>query len=274
VTDTSSTPSQRTDPPEIDATVPNSARIWNYWLGGKDNYPVDREVGDEYRAIYPEIVQVARASRQFLARAVLYLAGEAQVHQFLDIGTGLPTFNNTHDVAQRVAPGTRVVYVDNDPVVLAHARALLTSTKAVTAYVDADLHDPDEILAAAGRTLDFTRPIGLMMLGILGHIGDDDEARSIVKRLLDALPPGSYLTICDGTNDLFETGVEAQRLYNESGAVPYRLRSAQQIADFFEGLELVEPGVVSCPRWRPDPVAIGRDLPREMDQVAGMGRKP
>jgi len=274
VTDTSSTPSQRTDPPEIDATVPNSARIWNYWLGGKDNYPVDREVGDEYRAIYPEIVQVARASRQFLARAVLYLAGEAQVHQFLDIGTGLPTFNNTHDVAQRVAPGTRVVYVDNDPVVLAHARALLTSTKAVTAYVDADLHDPDEILAAAGRTLDFTRPIGLMMLGILGHIGDDDEARSIVKRLLDALPSGSYLTICDGTNDLFETGVEAQRLYNESGAVPYRLRSAQQIADFFEGLELVEPGVVSCPRWRPDPVAIGRDLPREMDQVAGMGRKP
>jgi SAM-dependent methyltransferase len=274
VTDTSSTPSQRTDPPEIDATVPNSARIWNYWLGGKDNYPVDREVGDEYRAIYPEIVQVARASRQFLARAVLFLAGEAQVHQFLDIGTGLPSFNNTHDVAQRVAPGTRVVYVDNDPVVLAHARALLTSTKAVTAYVDADLHDPDEILAAAGRTLDFTRPIGLMMLGILGHIGDDDEARSIVKRLLDALPPGSYLTICDGTNDLFEAGVEAQRLYNESGAVPYRLRSAQQIADFFEGLELVEPGVVSCPRWRPDPVAIGRDLPPQMDQVAGIGRKP
>jgi len=274
VTDTSSTPSQRTDPPEIDATVPNSARIWNYWLGGKDNYPVDREVGDEYRAIYPEIVQVARASRQFLARAVLYLAGEAQVHQFLDIGTGLPSFNNTHDIAQRVAPGTRVVYVDNDPVVLAHARALLTSTKAVTAYVDADLHDPDEILAAAGRTLDFTRPIGLMMLGILGHIGDDDEARSIVKRLLDALPSGSYLTICDGTNDLFEAGVEAQRLYNESGAVPYRLRSAQQIADFFEGLELVEPGVVSCPRWRPDPVAIGRDLPPEMDQVAGVGRKP
>jgi len=274
VTDTSSTPSQRTDPPEIDATVPNSARIWNYWLGGKDNYPVDREVGDEYRAIYPEIVQVARASRQFLARAVLYLAGEAQVHQFLDIGTGLPTFNNTHDVAQRVAPGTRVVYVDNDPVVLAHARALLTSTKAVTAYVDADLHDPDEILAAAGRTLDFTRPIGLMMLGILGHIGDDDEARSIVKRLLDALPPGSYLTICDGTNDLFETGVEAQRLYNESGAVPYRLRSAQQIADFFEGLELVEPGVVSCPRWRPDPGAVRRGLPDAMDQFAGVGRKP
>jgi hypothetical protein len=273
VTDTSSS-SQRTEPPEIDASVPNSARIWNYWLGGKDHYPVDRRAGDAYRAIYPEIVDVARASRQFLARAVRYLAGEAQVRQFLDIGTGLPTFNNTHDVAQRVAPDTRVVYVDNDPVVLAHARALLTSTRAVTAYVDADLRDPDTILAAAARTLDFTQPIGLMLLGILGHIDDDDEARSIVRRLLGALPAGSHLTICDGTNDLFEAGVEAQRRYNESGAMPYRLRSAQQIADFFEGTELVEPGVVSCPLWRPDPVEVGRGLPAEMDQVAGMGRKP
>ena len=273
MTDTPSS-SQRTEPPEIDASVPNSARIWNYWLGGKDHYPVDRRAGDAYRAIYPEIVDVARASRQFLARAVRYLAGEAQVRQFLDIGTGLPTFNNTHDVAQRVAPDTRVVYVDNDPVVLAHARALLTSTRAVTAYVDADLRDPDTILAAAARTLDFTRPIGLMLLGILGHIDDDDEARSIVRRLLGALPAGSYLTICDGTNDLFEAGVEAQRRYNESGAMPYRLRSAQQIADFFEGTELVEPGVVSCPLWRPDPVQVRRGLPAEMDQVAGMGRKP
>jgi S-adenosyl methyltransferase len=273
VTDISSS-SQGTEPAEIDASVPNSARIWNYWLGGKDHYPVDRRAGDAYRAIYPEIVDVARASRQFLARAVRYLAGEAQVRQFLDIGTGLPTFNNTHDVAQRVAPDTRVVYVDNDPVVLAHARALLTSTRAVTAYVDADLRDPDTILAAAARTLDFTRPIGLMLLGILGHIDDDDEARSIVRRLLGALPAGSYLTICDGTNDLSEAGVEAQRRYNESGAVPYRLRSAQQIAEFFEGTELVEPGVVSCPLWRPDPVEVRRGLPAEMDQVAGMGRKP
>jgi hypothetical protein len=273
VTDTPSS-GQQTEPPEIDASVPNSARIWNYWLGGKDHYPVDRRAGDAYRAIYPEIVDVARASRQFLARAVRYLAGEAQVRQFLDIGTGLPTFNNTHDVAQRVAPDTRVVYIDNDPVVLAHARALLTSTRAVTAYVDADLRYPDTILAAAARTLDLTQPIGLMLLGILGHIDDDDEARSIVRRLLGALPAGSYLTICDGTNDLFEAGVEAQRRYNESGAMPYRLRSAQQIADFFEGTELVEPGVVSCPLWRPDPVEVRRGLPAEMDQVAGMGRKP
>lgn len=258
----------------IDTSTPHSARVWNYWLGGKDHYPVDRRAGDAYRAIYPEIVDVARASRQFLGRAVRYLAGEAQVRQFLDIGTGLPTFNNTHDVAQRVAPGTRVVYVDNDPVVLAHARALLTSTRAVTAYVDADLRDPDTVLAAAARTLDFTRPVGLMLLGILGHIDDDDEARSIVRRLLDPLPAGSYLTICDGTNDLFEAGVEAQRRYNESGAMPYRLRSARQIAEFFEGTELVDPGVVSCPLWRPDPLEVRRGLPAEMDQVAGMGRKP
>jgi O-methyltransferase involved in polyketide biosynthesis len=265
---------QRTAPPEIDGSVPNSARIWNYWLGGKDNYPVDRRIGDEYRAIYPDIVEVARASRQFLTRAVRYLAGEAHVRQFLDIGTGLPTVDNTHEVAQRVAPEARIVYVDNDPVVLAHARALLTSTQGVTAYIDADLHDPDRILRVAARTLDFSQPVGLMLLGILGHIDDDEEARSIVRRLVDALPSGSYLTICDGTNDISPAGIEAQRRYNESGAVPYRLRSSRQIAEFFEGLELVEPGVVSCPRWRPDPGDGGRELPAEMDQFAGVGRVP
>jgi O-methyltransferase involved in polyketide biosynthesis len=267
-------PDEGAPPPRYDITVPNSARIWNYWLGGKDNYPVDREAGDGYRTIYPEIVEVARASRQFLARAVRYLAGEAQVRQFLDIGTGLPTADNTHEVAERVAPDVRVVYVDNDPDVLTHARALLTSTHGITAYVDADLHDPDRILAAAAQTLDFTQPIALMLLGILGHIDDDAEAHSIVKRLVGALPSGSYLTICDGTNDISAAGVEAQRRYNESGAVPYRLRSSGQIAGFFEGLELVEPGLVSCPRWRPDPGAVRRGLPDAMDQFAGVGRKP
>jgi hypothetical protein len=276
VTDSSPSPGQAPEPPEIDTEVPNSARIWNYWLGGKDNFPVDREAGDDYRAIYPEIVDVARASRRFLTRAVRYLAGQAPVRQILDIGTGLPTADNTHEVAQRVAPDAKVVYVDNDPVVLAHARALLTTTtrQGDTAYIDADLHDPDTILGAAARTLDFTQPIGLMLLGILGHIEDDEEARAIVKRLMDALPPGSYLTICDGTNDISEAGVEAQRRYNESGAVPYRLRSATQVTAFFEGLEVVEPGVVSCPRWRPDPDDRSRGLPAEMDQFAGVGRKP
>jgi hypothetical protein len=263
-----------TDSPEIDASVPNSARIWNYWLGGKDNYPVDREAGDAYRAIYPEIVDVARASRAFLTRAVRYLAGEAGVRQFLDIGAGLPAADNTHEVAQRVAPEARVVYVDNDPVVLAHARAVLTSSHGATAYVDADLRHPDRILTAAPRTLDFARPIGLMLLGVLGHIVDDDEARSIVERLLDPLPSGSYLSVCDGTNVISEAGVEAQRRYNESGAVPYRLRHPDQIAEFFEGLELVEPGVVSCPRWRPDASELAGGAPAEVDQFAGVARKP
>jgi hypothetical protein len=274
VTNSSPPSGQRTEFPEIDASVPNSARIWNYWLGGKDNYPVDREAGDDYRAIYPEIVDVARASRRFLTRAVRWLAGEAGIRQFLDIGTGLPTADNTHEVAQRVAPGARVVYVDNDPVVLAHARALLTSTRGTTAYIDADLHDPERILAAAPQTLNFTQPIGLMMLGILGHIGDDDEARSIVRRLVEGLPSGSYLTLCDGTNIISEAGVEAQRLYNQSGAVPYRLRRPDQIAEFFEGLELVEPGVVSCPKWRPDAIELASGVPAHMDQFAGVARKP
>ena len=258
-------------PPEIDTSVPHSARIWNYWLGGKDNYPVDREAGDQYREVFPEVVDVARASRVFLTRAVRWLAGEAQVRQFLDVGTGLPTADNTHEVAQRVAPEARVVYVDNDPVVLAHARALLTSTKGVTAYVDADLHDPDTILDAAVRTLDFSQPVALMLMGILGHF-DYDEARSIVKQLLEPLSSGSYLTLNDGTNIISEKFVQAQETYNRSGAVPYHLRSPEQIAGFFEGLELVEPGLVSVPRWRPDP-ADG-DLPEELDAFGAVGRKP
>jgi len=262
-----------TEPPEIDTSVPHSARIWNYWLGGKDNYPVDRDAGDQFREAFPEIVEVARASRRFLTRAVRYLAGEAGVRQFLDIGTGLPTADNTHEVAQRVAPESRVVYVDNDPVVLAHARALLTSSpEGATAYVDADLHDPDTILQLATPTLDLTRPVALMLLGVLGHVSDDDETRSIVKRLLDRLASGSYLVLCDGTNTS-QAGVQAQDDYDQSGAIPYRLRSPEQIAGLFAGLELVEPGVVSLPRWRPDPTS-GDGPPREVDAVGGVGRKP
>jgi SAM-dependent methyltransferase len=275
VTDSSPAPGRGTAPTQIDTTVPHSARIWNYWLGGKDNYPVDRAAGDQYREVYPEIVDVARASRQFLTRAVRYLAGEAWIRQFLDIGTGLPTADNTHEVAQRVAPTCRVVYVDNDPLVLTHARALLTSTpQGVTDYIDADLRDPDRILEAAARTLDFTQPIALTLVGIVGHVGAYDEARSIVRRLLDAVPSGGYLVVCDGTNVISKAGVEAQQRYNESGAVPYHLRTPEQIAGFFEGLELVEPGVVSCPRWRPDPAAVNGDLPAEVDQFSGVGRKP
>jgi hypothetical protein len=275
VTDRSSAPGQHS-PPEIDTSVPHSARVWNYWLGGKDYYPVDQAAGDQFREVFPEIVDAARASRAFLTRAVRYLAGEAGVRQFLDIGTGLPTANNTHQVAQRVAPEARIVYVDNDPLVLTHARALLTSTpEGVTDYADADLGDPDTILEAAAKTLDFTQPVALMLLGILGHVGDYDEARSIVRRLLAALPSGSYLALNDGTNVVNKALVdEAQRAYNESGAVPYHPRSPEQIAGFFDGLELLEPGVVSCPRWRPDPADSNGSFPAEVDMFGGVGRKP
>ncbi|MFC7550365.1 SAM-dependent methyltransferase [Plantactinospora sp. GCM10030261] len=259
-------------PSNIDTSVPHSARIWNYWLGGKDNFAVDRAAGDQYRQVFPDVVLVARASRQFLTRSVRYLAREAGIRQFLDVGTGLPTADNTHEVAQREAPECRVVYVDNDPLVLAHARALLVgTTEGDTDYLHADLHDPEEILSAAAKTLDFDRPVGLILSGVLGHVADDDEARSIVRRLLDALPAGSFLSLNDGTKVVAGEGVEAaQQEYNDSGAVPYNLRSPEQIARFFDGLDVVEPGVVSCPLWRPDPDA---GAPTPVDAFGGVGRK-
>jgi O-methyltransferase involved in polyketide biosynthesis len=260
------------EPLGLDTGIPQTARIWNYWLGGKDHFPVDRQVGEQILEAFPAIVENARASRAFLVRAVGYLAGEAGIRQVLDVGTGLPTANNTHQVAQRVAPESRVVYVDNDPIILAHARALLTSTpQGATAYIDADLRDPEKILQEAARTLDFGRPVAVMLMGILGHIEDDDEARSIVKRLMDAVPSGSYLTINDGT-DTSEQVVEAARIWNQSAKPTYHLRSPARIARFFDGLELVEPGVVSPPRWRPEPSPSGP--PAEIDSAGGVGRKP
>lgn len=260
-------------PPKIDTSVPHSARIWNYWLGGKDNFAVDRAAGDEYVRIFPGVLDVARASRQFLIRSVRYLAGEAGVHQFLDVGTGLPTENNTHQVAQEIAPHARILYVDNDPMVLAHARALLVGTpEGASAYLDADLREPEKILAAATGTLDFKQPVGLILSGIMGHIADISEARTIVRTLVSALPSGSYLSLNDGTSvhagEIYE---QAQDGYNESGAVPYTLRTPDEIASFFDGLELVPPGVVPCPRWRPDQDTTG---PEDLDAVGGVGRKP
>ncbi|WJV50780.1 SAM-dependent methyltransferase [Streptomyces flavofungini] len=262
MTDPSTTPGPAAQP-HIDTSVPHSARIWNYWLGGKDNYPVDEAAGDAYSAVYPGIVTIARSSRAFLARNITYLVEEAGIRQFLDIGTGLPTVDNTHEVAQRLAPETRIVYADHDPMVLAHARALLTSTpEGATAYVDADLADPDRILAAAAETLDFSRPTALILSNILGHIADYQQARTIVARLLDGLPSGSYLSVNDGSRGVDADYEQAQDAYNETGAVPYYLRPVDQIEAFFDGLELLDPGVVSVPFWRPAPgspapVAIG-----------------
>jgi len=256
---------------KLNTNVPHSARTWNYWLGGKDNFAADREVGDRALAVHPELAEVARAARAFLSRVVRYLAGEVGIRQFLDIGTGLPTAENTHEVAQRVAPESRIVYVDNDPLVLVHARALLTSSaEGVTDYLDADLRDPDKIVREAARTLDFSQPIAVMLLGILGHIQDYEEARSIVKRLVDALPSGSYLVVDDGVKTS-EASSEGTRVANQAG-VMYQLRTVEQIAAFFEGLELVEPGVVPAIIWRPEP---GYTPGKGAEQATcGVGRKP
>jgi hypothetical protein len=259
------------NPGGLDVTVPHSARIWNYWLGGKDNFEVDRMAGDEFLTVYPLQLEKARACRQFLARTVRFLVGVG-VRQFLDIGTGLPTADNTHEVAQRAAPESKIVYVDNDPLVLTHARALLTSTpEGATDYIDANLHDPDTILARARATLDFDQPIALLLIGVLGHIEDYDEARAIVRRLLNGLPSRSYLVQCDGT-DTSKAYLEAIQRYRDSGGVPYNVRTHEEIVGFYEGLELVEPGVVSIPRWRPEPPTMFGDPP-EVDESGGVGYK-
>lgn len=257
---------------KIDYDVPHSARIWNYWMGGKDNYQVDRVAGDAYAAVYPGIVTIAKQSRQFLIRVVRFLAGEAGVRQFLDIGTGLPTLQNTHEVAQQVAPESRIVYVDNDPLVLLHARTLLhnTTPEGVTAYVDADLHNPDLVISDARNVLNFNRPIAVMFMGVLGHVADYNEMRSIVARVMAAVPSGSYLAIYDGTTS--EAHNKALVKYADTGAVPYMLRSPEQIRRCFDGLQLADPGVVPITQWRPDTVEVGTVKP--IDAHGAVARKP
>ncbi|GIE94070.1 SAM-dependent methyltransferase [Paractinoplanes rishiriensis] len=250
----------------LNSEVPHSARIWNYWLGGKDNFAADRAVGDKVIEQYPEIVRVARESRAFLRRAVTFLTGEAGIRQFLDLGTGLPTVDNTHQVAQAIAPEAKIVYVDNDPLVLCHARALLTSDPAgATAYVDADVRDPDTVLREAAKTLDFGRPVAVMMLGILGHVADDDKPADIVHRIVAELAPASYLAVNDSVlTDRTSRAVKAAR----DGGADYHLRTPTQIEQFFDTLDLVEPGVVSTPLWRPD-----IDSPETLNVYCGIARK-
>jgi hypothetical protein len=253
---------------QLDTSVPQTARIWNYWLGGKDNFAVDREVGDQIRQAFPQIVDNARASRAFLVRSVSYVTREAGIRQFLDLGTGLPTADNTHEVAQRIAPESQIVYVDFDPLVLVHARALLTSSpEGVTQYIDADGRDSAKVLAEAASTLDFNRPVALIMSGILGHVTNDDEASTMVREYLAAVAPGSYFIGLDGSHSI-EHGA-AEKIWNEQANPPYVLRGRDQFARFFDGLELVDPGVTSAPLWRPE---SGDAQP--LDVVCAVGRKP
>ena len=257
---------------EIDTTVAQSARVWNYWLGGKDNYAVDRAMGDQVESQFPSIVALARASRAFQIRAVRYLAGEAGIRQFLDVGTGLPTANNTHEVAQSLAPESRIVYVESDPMVLVHARALLVGNPlGATDYIDADARDADTILREAQRTLDLTRPVALILCGLLAHLPTYDEARAVVHRLLDPLPSGSHLMVADGSN-ASEEYLEAIRMWNQYANPQYHPRSPEQIAGYFEGLELVEPGVVPINHWHLGSRSSDQ-LPPPLPGCVGVGRK-
>jgi len=255
----------------LDTSVAHSARLWNYLLGGKDNFAADREAAEQVLAFMPELVQSARYNREFLGRVVRHLAGPAGIDQFLDIGTGLPTANNTHEVAQTTNPASRIVYVDNDPMVLVHARALLTSTpEGATDYIDADVRDPETILQAAARTLDFDRPIAIMLLGILNFVVDDAEAAAVVRKVVDAVPSGSYLVISHPTTEVHSEAVErAMQMWNSSGSAPICARTPDAIRQYFDGLEILDPGLVTVSHWRPD----GNDE-TVVTEWCGVGFKP
>jgi hypothetical protein len=260
------------EPPSFDTSVAHIARVYDYWLGGKDNFAADRKLAQEFMAADPFVTMGVRSNRAFLGRAVRYLAAEAGVRQFLDIGTGIPAADNTHEVAQRAAPDARIVYVDNDPIVLAHARALLTSDPAgATDYLDADLRDTDAILAAAARTLDFTRPVAIMLIGVLHCVPDADDPGQIVARLVSAVPPGSFLAISHPASDIHPDGMaKGAALMNRSMVGSITFRPRDQVAAMFGDLELVEPGLVSTTQWRPEPGVGTRPLPG----WAGVARVP
>ncbi|GAA2853077.1 hypothetical protein Acy02nite_50970 [Actinoplanes cyaneus] len=261
----------------LDITRAHPARRYDYWLGGKDNFAADRESGDLVAEQFPAIRTAVVENRKFLRRAVTYLS-ERGMRQFLDVGTGLPTADNTHEVAQRIAPESRIVYVDNDPLVLSHARALLTSTpQGRTAYLDADLRDPGVILAdpVLRATLDLSQPVALMLVSVLHFVTDDTIAHRAVRTLLDALPAGSYLVLSHATNDFMPAdAVEGIAAADRATRVDFGFRTREQIAAFADGLQLVEPGIVSTAEWRPEP---GDDPPPAREDTAGwclLARKP
>jgi len=262
-------------PSEVDINVPQSARVYDYLLGGKDNFPADRAVGDQIIERVPTIPTQVREQRAFLVRTVRCLTAEAGIRQFLDIGTGIPTAGNVHDVAQAIAPESRVLYVDNDPVVLAHSRALLQRTpEGRLAFILADLRDPEAILAdpTLARTLDLTRPVGLVLIGITHHLRDADDPRRIVQTLMDALASGSYLVLSQITGDFDPEAMREVAAVVEQDGIPYVVRSKAETERFFKGLELVEPGLVPIAAWRPDP-GTEQD-PRSVYAYGGVARKP
>jgi hypothetical protein len=264
-------PDRAAEPPAFDTTIAHPARVYDYWLGGKDNFAADREAAEQAVAAYPNILPGVRANRAFLRRAVQYLAGEQGIRQFLDIGTGLPTNDNTHQIAQEIAPESRIIYVDNDPIVLTHARALLTSTsEGATHYVDADARDTGTILRETAHVLDFSQPIAVMALLILQYIPDSDHPRQVVSTIMNAMPSGSYLTVTDTTRDIHadQGAAVTQRLNARMGSTRLTMRTREEIAGYFDGLDLVDPGLVSLPRWRP--VAEPAGL---LNAYAGIGRK-
>jgi hypothetical protein len=249
----------------FDSSVAHPARVWDYWLGGKNHYAADRAAGDHVLQAAPVVREVARADRAFLASAVHHLVANLGIRQFLDIGTGLPAAGNTHEVA----------YVDNDPVVLAHARALLISDpEGATAYIDADARDTGKILAQAAQTLDFTRPAAVMLLGILLFIPDADDPWAVTAELMDAVPAGSYLAVSHGASDIRAGQVAtAGSRYNEHSAVPMRLRTREEFTRFLDGLELAVPGVVPVNHWHPGPPP-GTRKKAALPAYAALGRKP
>jgi SAM-dependent methyltransferase len=262
-------------PPEINTAAPQSARVYDYWLGGKDHFPADRALGDAIAEALPTIRTQVRAQRAFLGRAVRYLAREAGVRQFLDVGTGIPSAGNVHEVAQEIAPESRVLYVDIDPIVLAHARALMGGTgEGRVAFIQADLREPEAILGdpAVARTLDLDRPVGLVLVGIMHHLRDSDDPRRIVATLVDALAPGSYLVLSQSTPDFDPEAMGALAAASEQGGIANVPRSLADTEPFFAGLELVEPGLVPMATWRPDP-GTGQD-PRSVYAYGGVARKP
>jgi hypothetical protein len=265
-------------PPKIDTTVPHSARRYDYWLGGKDNFTADRESGDAIAAAFPAIRTAVIENRAFLRRAVTFLAAEAGIRQFLDIGTGIPTSPNVHEIAQGITPSARVIYVDNDPIVLSHARALMTSSpEGETAYIDADLRDVDKILNDGDlrRVLDMSEPVALMLVAVLHFIPDDADPHGIVARLVDALPSGSCLVMSHATYDFMPPETVAKfATAGPANRAEFNARTREEFARFFDGLELLPPGVTSIAEWRADNEPTPRPGAADVAAYGAVARKP